>query len=217
MYNQSGCPCNKQYRVAQTSSYIRILHASPDAPGVDVYVNNVLTASDVTYKEFTPYVPLAGGLYNIKAYRTGTKVNPVINTNVNIPPSSIFTLAVTGMLKDIALTLVQEPPIQRLPSETFIRFAHLSPDTPHVDITLRNGEKLFSDVEYKEVTDYIPVKPGTYEIQARLAGTNNVILTVPNMNLRAGNIYTVYAVGLLNGKPGLQVLIPLDGSTYLKV
>lgn len=217
MYNPYGSPCKKQFRVAHTNSFIRVLHASPNAPGVDIYVNNVLTARDVTYKEFTQYIPLAGGLYNIKAYPTGTKVNPVIDTNVNIPPGSIFTIAVTGMLADIALTLIQEPPIQRLPSETFIRVAHLSPNTPHVDITLSSGAKLFTDVEYKEITDYIRIRPGVYELQARQAGTNNIILDVPNTNLRAGNIYTVYIVGLEKGNPPLQVLIPLDGSTYLKV
>lgn len=217
MYNPYGSPCQKQYRVAQTNSFIRVLHASPNAPGVDIYINDSILASDVTYKEFTKYIPLAGGLYNIKVYPTGKKVNPVIDTNVNIPPSSIFTIAITGMLAEIALILIQEPPIKRFPSETFIRIAHLSPNTPNVDITLPNGNKLFSDVEYKEVTDYIPIKPGVYVLQARLAGTNNIILTVPNTNLRAGNIYTVYIVGLENGNPPLQVLIPLDGSTYLKV
>ena len=217
MNSPCGSPCNKQYRVSHTNSYIRVLHASPNAPGVDIYVNNVLTARDVTYKEFTQYVPLVGGLYNIKAYPTGTSVNPVIDTNINIPPSSIFTIAVTGMLADIALTLVQEPPIKRNPSDTHIRIAHLSPNTPHVDITLPNGTKLFSDVEYKEVTDYILIRPGVYDLQARLAGTNNIILSVPNTNLRSGNIYTVYIVGLQNGNPPLQVLIPLDGSTYLNV
>lgn len=217
MYNPYGSPCKKQYRVTHTNSFIRGLHASPNAPAVDIYVNNVLTGKDVAYKEFTQYIPLAGGLYNIKAYPTGTKVNPVIDTNVNIPPNSIFTIALTGMLADIALTLVQEPPIQRLPSETFVRIAHLSPNTPNVDITLPNGTNLFSDVEYKEVTDYIPIRPGVYELQARRVGTNNIILTVPNTNLRSGNIYTVYIVGLESGSPTLQVLIPLDGSTYLKV
>ena len=160
MYNPYGSPCKQQYRVAHTNSFVRVLHASPNAPGVDIYVNNVLTAKDVTYKEFTQYIPVAGGLYNVRVYPTGTSVNPVISTNVNIPPGTIFTVAATGMLADIALTLVQEPPIQRLPSETFVRIAHLSPNAPRVDITLANGTKLFSDVEYEEITDYIPVRPG---------------------------------------------------------
>jgi hypothetical protein len=217
MYNQNGCPCKKDSRVTHTNSFVRVLHASPDAPGVDIYVNNNPVARDVTYKEFTEYIPIAGGLYNIKVYPTGKTTNPVIDQNVNIPPRSIFTIAATGMIEDIGLTLVLEPPINRLPGQTFIRFAHLSPNTPHVDITLPNGTKLFSDIEYKEISDYIPVRPGKYEIQARQAGTNNIVLTVPNINLRPGNIYTFYAVGLMNGQPPLQVLIPLDGSTYLNV
>lgn len=217
MNKPCGSPCNKQTRVAHTNSFVRVLHASPNAPGVDIYVNNVLTVRDVTYKEFTQYIPLAGGLYNIKVYPTGTSTNPVIDTNVNIPPKSIFTIAATGMLANIGLTLVQEPPMQRLPGQTFVRIAHLSPNTPHVDITLPNGTKIFSDVEYKEITDYIPTRPGVYRVEARRAGTNDVILTVPNINLRPGNIYTVYIVGLENGNPPLQVLIPLDGSTYLQV
>ncbi|OGO77251.1 MAG: hypothetical protein A2Y23_04615 [Clostridiales bacterium GWB2_37_7] len=217
MYNQSRCPCKSQYRVVHTNSFVRGLHASPDAPAVDIYVNNNPIARDITYQEFTKYFPLAGGLYNIKIYPAGKTTNPIIDQNVNIPPRSIFTIAATGMLSDIDLTIIPEPPISRLPNETFLRVAHLSPKTPNVDITLPNGTKLFGDVEYKEVTDYIPIRPGTYELQAKLAGTNNIILDVPNTNLRFGNIYTVYIVGLMNGKPPLQVLIPLDGNTYLQV
>jgi hypothetical protein len=203
--------------VTHTNSFVRGLHASPDAPAVDIYVNNIIIARDVTYKEFTKYFPLAGGLYNIKIYQSGKTTNPVINQNVNIPPKSIFTIAATGMLSDIELTLVVEPPISRLPNETFVRVVHLSPNTPNVDITLADGTKLFGDVEYKEITDYIRIRPATYELQARLAGTSNIILDVPNANLRFGNIYTIYVVGLMNGNPTLQMLLPLDGSTYLTV
>lgn len=217
MYYHNCSSCKGKHRVAPSYSYVRVLHASPDAPGVDIYVNNNPIARNVTYKSFTQYFPLAGGLYNIKVYPAGTKVNPVIDVNVNIPPRSIFTVAATGMLADIDLTLVPEPPIGKLPNETFVRVVHLSPNTPSVDITLPNGTKLFTDVEYKEITDYQRVRPGQYEFQARPTGTDNVVLTVPNINLRAGNIYTVYVVGLFNGRPPLQVLIPLDGSTYLQV
>lgn len=217
MYNKLGYSCSNCTRARQTSSYVRILHASPDAPAVDIYVNNNLVARDVTYQEFTQYIPLAGGLYNIKVYPRGTTTNPVIDTNVNIPPRSIFTIAATGMLANIDLTLVPEPPINKLPGEVYIRFVHLSPNAPNVDITLPNGTKLFTDIEYKEIPSYIRVAPGTYELQARLTGTDTVVLRVPNVNLRLGNIYTVYAVGLVNGTPPLQVLIPLDGSTYLQI
>lgn len=217
MYYQRPCTCKSNYRQAPSYSYVRVLHASPDAPGVDIYVNDVIAARDVTYREFTQYIPLAGGLYNIKVYPTGTKTTPVINTNVNIPPRSIFTVAATGMLANIGLTLVPEPPINRIPGTAYVRVVHLSPNAPHVDVTLPNGTKIFSDIEYKEISDYLPTRPGRFEVQARVAGTNNVILTVPNIVLRPNNIYTVYMIGLFNGTPSLQVLIPLDGSTYLQV
>lgn len=217
MYNQFRYPYQEQTRQVAMSSYVRALHASPDAPAVDIYVNNNPVARNVVYREFTPYSPIAGGLYNVKVYPAGTTTNPVINTNVNIPPSSIFTVAITGKLANIGFTLVPEPPIVRNPGEANIRFVHLSPDAPHVDVILPNGTVLFSDIEYKEISPYISVRPGRYEIQAKVAGTNNVILTVPNINLRPNNIYTIYAVGLASGQPSLQVLIPLDGSTYLPV
>jgi len=217
MYNQRSCSCKSQYRVSHTNSYIRILHASPNAAAVDVYLNNIPLERNITYKEFTKYYPLAGGLYNIKLYPAGNTTNPIINTNVNIPPRTIFTIAATGMLEDLGLTLVPEPPVQKLPAETLVRFVHLSPNAPHVDLTLANGTTLFGDVEYTEITDYIRVRPGIYTLQLKQTGTDSIVLTVPNTNLRPGNIYTVYAVGLANGNPPLQVLIPLDGSTYLQV
>lgn len=217
MYHQKPCSNRAQCRVAHTNSYVRILHASPDAPGVDVYVNNRLIARDVTYREFTQYIPIAGGLYNIKLYPTGQTANPVVDTNVNIPPRSIFTIAATGQLANLDLTLSVEPPVNRLPGETLLRFAHLSPGTVNVDALLSDGTILANDIEYKEVTDYRRIRPGVYEFQFRPTGTDATVLTVPNINLRAGNIYTIYIVGLSQGSPSLQVLIPLDGNTYLQV
>lgn len=217
MYNQYGYPYAEHKREVPASSYIRVLHASPDAPAVDIYVNENPVARNVVYREFTQYTPIVGGLYNVKVYPAGATTNPVINTNVNIPPNSIFTVAAVGKLANISLLLVPEPPVSRNPGEVAVRFVHLSPDAPSVDVTLPNGTVLFKDIEYKEISPYITVRPGTYEIQAKVTGTNNVVLTVPNINLRPNNIYTIYAIGLAAGQPSLQVLIPLDGSTYLPV
>lgn len=221
MYN---CPYSQQdYNQYSNSfmrqdlfSYARLLHASPDAPPVDVYLNDRKVASNLTYRNFTGYLKIPTGLYTIKVYPAGTTTNPVISTQLQVPARSIYTLAVIGKLQDISLQPILEPVISYNPGTSLIRFIHLSPNTPPVDITLPSGQRLFKDVEYREVTGYIPINPGTYTIQARPAGTDNIALVVPNINLLPNRIYSVYAIGLLDGNPTLQVLIPLDGSTYLK-
>ncbi len=196
-------------------SYIRLLHASPDAPAVDVYANGQLIASNLTYSQFTQYMQLPAGNYNIKVFASGSLADSVIDTDITIPAGKIFTVAAIGMLKDISLLPVEDEILPKTPGMAQVRFAHLSPDAPNVDITLPDGTVVFGDVGYKQVTGYKNLKPGTYTLQARVAGTDNVVLTVPNINLMPENFYTVYAVGLVKGKPPLQVLIPLDGNSYI--
>lgn len=214
--DQSYILNNHYYRMEPVNSHIRILHVSPDAPAVDVYVNNKLVAKNLSYRNFTPYLNIPSGNTNIRVFITGRKMNPLINTNIFIPPESIFTIAAAGKSSQIGLLVLPEP-IKSIPvGNALIRFAHLSPDAPNVDMVLPNGNELFTNVSFKDYTGYIPIEEGTYTFEIKGTATSKVILTVPNINIKAGNIYTIYAVGLLAGKPSLQVLIPLDGNTYLK-
>jgi hypothetical protein len=199
------------------SSYIRVLHSSPDAPAVDVYTNGNLIARGLSYRQFTPYLPVPPGNYQVEVFRAGTNQNPLVSTAVTVPSRSIATVAATGMLNDLSLFTVPDLPTAKQPGKVNIRFVHLSPNTPRVDITLPNGTKIFSNVGYRETTPYLPVDPGNYTLEARLAGTSQVALYVPNINLRPDRFYTVYAIGLSSGNPPLQVLIPLDGNSYLQV
>lgn len=207
---------NHYYRMEPINSYIRILHASPDTSLVDIYANDKLIAKNLSYRNFTPYLNIPSGNTNLRIFLAGRKINPLINTNIFVPAKSIFTIAVAGKSSQIGLLALPEP-IKTLPSnKALVRFAHLSPGTPNVDIVLPNGNKLFTNVAYKSFTDYISVEAGTYIFDIRVTNTTKNILTIPNISIKSGNIYTIYAVGLLTGKPSLQVLIPLDGNTYLK-
>ncbi len=196
-------------------SYVRFLHASPGAPNVDIYSNGTLVASNLPYRGFTEYLTAPPGNYSIRVFPAGQKVNPVLDTNAVIQPGTIYTAAITGRVPDLSILPVPEP-ITPIPSGRLnLRFVHLSPDAPAVDVTLPNGTKLFTNISFKQIANYIPVRPGTYTFQLRIAGTNRVILTVPNMNLKPNRFYTLYAVGLAAGNPPLQLLVPLDGNSYL--
>lgn len=208
-------PYPSTYRQNENTSYVRVFHASPNAPAVDVYINNNPVVRGLSFKGFSQYQRLQPGLYNIKIYPAGRTDTPVIDTNVNIPAKTIYTAAAIGELPNISLDLILEPLFQRVPGRAYVRFAHLSPNAPALDVVLPSGRKLFSNITYREVANYIPLAPGKYTFNLNLAGTNNRVLYVPNIRLLPNRIYTVYAVGLAGGTPPLQVVIPLDGSTYL--
>lgn len=197
-------------------AFVRILHAIPDAPAVDIYANNNPLVKNLKYKEFTEYLDVPPGMYNIKVYPAGTMSTALIDTNLNLSSETISTVAAIGRANHIQLLPINDPILPRDPSKTYVRFAHISPNTPAVDITLPDGTVIFEDVEFKEVTEYAAIAPGRYTLQARPTGTSDVALTVPNILLKSNKFYTVYAVGLIGENPPLQVLIPLDGNTYIE-
>lgn len=196
-------------------TYIRILHAVPNAPPVDVYANGVPIAKNLSYRGFTEYQKVTPGTYSIEVYPAGRRDTPVLRTTATLPGHSIFTIAAVGELPNISLLPIAEPKTMMPPGMLMVRFSHLSPTAPNVDITLPDGTVIFSDVRFKETTDYIAAQPATYRLQLRVAGTDKVVLDVPNIHLRPDKYYTIYAVGLPNSQPPLQVLIPLDGSSYI--
>lgn len=216
MYYADQFTHNPYVAVNTEKSYIRLLHAIPNAPAVDVYANGSLIARNLQYREFTEYFSLPAGSYNIEIYSTGQTGTPIFKTTATFPGRTIFTVALIGLLSDISLLPIAEPQIMMTPGMTMLRVGHLSPAAPNLDVTLPDGTVLFSEVSYRETTDYKMVPPATYRLQARISGTDTVMLNVPNIRLQPNRYYTIYIIGLPNDQPPLQVLIPLDGQSYLR-
>lgn len=199
-------------------SYMRIFNASPMLnTSVDVYLNTVLIASDVDYGEFTPYMPLAEGTYNVSVFPYGKKTGALETETLTIKGRSIYTLVFSGQPSDFSIDDYLEPKVSIPQGKAMIRFAHLSPDAPVVNLTLSSGDVLFSDVEYEDLTDYREISSGTYTLQLRIPGSDQVVLNVPNALFKAGKYYTIYVVGLVSGNPPLKMLLPLDGNSYIKL
>jgi len=193
------------------NSYIRVLHASPDAPPVDVYANDMLIAQNLAFNDYTNYLSVPPGNYIVEVFPTGEKVTPVVYSNLTIPTGSAFTIAAIGNLENIGLYPIPEeytPPQNG--KYSYVRFVHLSPNAPPVDIALPNGTQLFEDVEYEEYTNYMRVNPATYTFEVKPTGSNDIVLSVPDVTLEAGKIYTAYATGLVDGEPPLGALLTID-------
>ena len=130
--------------------------------------------------------------------------------------NAIITVAAVGTLSDIELLAIPDANETRMPGKALIRFLHLSPNAPAVDITLPDGTVIFSNVSFKHITPYMDVTPMSYTLQVRVAGTSNIVLTVPNVNLMTNKYYTIYAIGLVGETPELEALLLLDGENNMK-
>lgn len=199
-----------QFHRAPTTGYIRVLHASPDAPNVDVYANDDLIAAELAFGESTDYIAAAPGDYIITVYAAGTQENPVLSNTLTLEENANATVAAIGTLDDLQLLAIPDSDLVMEAGTPMVRFVHLSPNAPAVDVTLPTGRLLFSDVAFTQRTPYIPAPPRTYTLQVRVAGSPDVVLTVPDVTFEPSMMYTIYAIGLAGDEPELQALLLTD-------
>lgn len=195
-------------QAAPINSYFRILHASPNTPPVDVYVNGNLIANNFAYKQISPYISVPVGSYNIEVYLAGDKSKPVIREKVVVPQEFILNIAITGVLPSVSLYPLPEPVAAQKFGRPCIRFIHLSPGTSAMDIALPDETIIFKNLGYKEFTEYACILEGKYSFQIRNTGTENIVLTTKSIQLAPNNYYTVYIFGLEADRPHLEA-IPL--------
>ena len=198
------------FEIKNNSSLVRVFHAAPQAPNVDVYVNDQMVFSNLAFGDFTRYVYLDEGEYNVSVYLAGQKDRPVINQMVDVPSQQIFTIAATGNLDNLVLLVIPDK-VSKSPSQNYssVRVIHLSPNAPGVDI-LVDGDTLFEDISFGEGTDYVDLNPGTYNVNVVLNTDKSVVLPL-KVTLNPDKIYTIYIIG---NPPTLQAVQVVDGNTY---
>jgi len=210
MYNNRMYTRNQQ--MEQTSmGYVRVFHTVPDAPNVDIYADDKLIVSNLAYGDYTKYLTVPVGTYKLSLYVAWTKTTPVLTNMIIANENSMVTVAAVGKLSNISFLAITDANMPSRPGKAMIRFLHLSPNAPAVDITLPDGTVVFGNVSFEQITSYMEVSPMNYTLQVRVAGTSTVVLTVPNINLAADKFYTVYAIGLVGEEPGLGAMLLIDG------
>jgi len=194
----------------RAAAAVRVVHASPDAPSVDVLVNDSIRAfSDVTFGEITNYANLAPNVYNFKVVPTGGGAgDAVIDADANLFFYKNYTVVAVNTLDNIEPLVLQDSELPALPGRARVRFVHASPDAPAVDIKLVGGPFLFQNVSFKEVGDYVVIPATTADVEVRVAGTDTVVLTLTGLQFRGSRNYTAYAVGFAGGgSPSLTAIL----------
>ena len=196
---------------AAGEAMVRFVHASPDAPAVDVCVNGKVAFAGLAFGKATNYATLPAGTYDVQVYPAGSNCTgtPVINAKGLKLDAKPYTVLATGNLAQIKAVILVDILTQPAAGKTHVRFVHASPDAPAVDITDSAGAPIFQNIAFDKATAFTPIPSGTYNLQARVAGTDKVALDLPKFTLPDGAIITLVANGYAGGntpKLGVEVI-----------
>lgn len=183
---------------------VMAVHASPDAPAVDLLVDGTVAGSGLAFPNDTGYLTVAAGTRNVRVNVAGTTTT-VIDANLPVPANANLSVFAVDSVATISAIVLTDDLTAPASGKAHVRFVHLSPDAPAVDVAVTGGPILFANQSFKGFTPFTPVDAGTYDLEVRAAGTGTVVLSVPGVALAAGRIYTVWARGFAGGS-GAQAL-----------
>jgi len=195
---------------------VRVLHASPDAPAVDIYANGAEILSDVPFGAISDYLEVPAGDYQIQVFVASpdpATEGAVIDAVLTFAAGTMTTVAATNDVATIEAQVITDAPAP-VADMAQIRVVHFSADAPAVDVAPDGAEPIVAALAYPTATDYLTVPAGDYDLEVRPAGTMDVALQLDPVTLEAGTSYSVFAIGSLAGGT-LTVLPAVDASVEM--
>lgn len=199
----------------ETDACVNILHASPDAPAVDIWVDGAMAVENLAFGAATGWVALPEGDHQVVVVPTGgTADQAVIDVTPTLTAGQAYEVVAAGLVAEIGAQIYPVN-LSMLAADTArVRVVHTSPDAPAVDIAVTGGDVLVPNLAFPAASDYLEVPAAAYDLEVRPTGTMDVALPLPGVELQAGMAYSVYAIGLA-GDGTLTVFViasPTEGA-----
>ncbi|SNZ12901.1 protein of unknown function [Natronoarchaeum philippinense] len=183
---------------------VRLVHASPDAPAVDVTVHE---SGDALFEgvEFggTATAEVPAGSYTLEV-RPATENNDgevVATFDVELMAGAVYSAFAVGYLSpgdapaDAPFDLEVVVDAEAGSEMSQLRAAHMSPDAPNVDVYV-DGDAVLEDVPYRAVSDYLELATGSHDVMITAAGDAETVVFDETIELSSG-AYSAVALGEL--------------------
>ncbi|SDF59201.1 protein of unknown function [Terriglobus roseus] len=166
-------------------SQLRIIDATPDAGGIDIYAGSNVLTYNLGYGTVTSYIPINPGTYTLAADSSGTKtaLSSVRATLLNGKQYTLLFSSAAASLQAQVLTDQSQP----APSgQIALRFLDEAIYPGALDLylvpngsTIDKVNPLLTNVNFGNTPTYVNVPTGTYTLYIVSAGTVVSTTTVP--------------------------------------
>ena len=197
---------------------VRVVHASPDAPNVDVLLDNAEVLSDVPYLASSAYLETSAGDHNLKVNAAGTATT-AIDANVTLADGTDYTVVASDLVAQITPIVLQDDNTAPAAGNARVRAIHGAPSAPTVDVyvtapgaDLEMATPVLTNVAFGDVADYLEVPAGEYQVRVTLAGTKTVAIDSGALTLESGQVRTAIAVDAPGGGAPFDLLVLADSN-----
>lgn len=193
---------------------VRVFHASPDAPAVDVLVNGGRVLEDVPYTAASDFLPVDVGHNRIQVNVAGTDTTAIDATLELADDTDYLVVAADKVAKIGALVFTAD---REKPEQGFakVRVLHTAASAPAVDVYvtapgagISAATPVLTNVPFKAMSNYLSVPAGSYDVAVTVAGTKTVAIEAKGLAIPDGLVATVAALDATGGGApfSLQVL-----------
>lgn len=189
---------------AGIQSEVRIIHASPDAPPVNILVNGNAAVEGADYKQAAVLRPVPGTYeVAVEGIVPGGNITVIGPQDFTFEENRRYNVVAAGDVAGIGAVVFEDEPGFSSSNEVRVRIGHLAPDVPNVDVyvTAAGGgddlsavEPLLEDVPFEAVAEPEEVIAGDYRIQITATGSTTPVYDSGDVTLPAGADLFVAAV-----------------------
>jgi Domain of unknown function (DUF4397) len=189
---------------------LRALHASPQAPAVDVLVDGTKTVSALNFGNFSDRAAIAEGTRALKINVAGTSTT-VLSATITVAKDAAYT-AVAYDTPSSLKALVLKDEVKANPAvgaRGYIRIVNLVSDVQGT-LTFTGSSTAGSVGAFGNATPYGENSTGSQSVGVAYSSAGAQSNAAVSFTVEQGNFYTVYAVGSANSTGGKSIRLILS-------
>jgi hypothetical protein len=202
---------------------LQVAHLAPvddQGSAVDIALNGDVVLSGVEYGDSTGYLPVPEGTYTIEIFPADEPTPLLTVSGVELDAGVSYSALANGDAdnQDFGLILLVDDHDAPAAGNFKLRLGHLAPfaaGAASAEVRLADGT-LLEEVDFGDVTGFIELTAGTYDLQITAPGGSPVLIDPEPVTFADGDVISAYAVGEgVNVDLGVFALPPGDPGFFL--
>ncbi len=199
---------NASHNPEEPTAKLRALHASPDAPSVDILVDGVVALENVPYKAGSGYLSVPT-MFDALVNVTGTQTTALDLSGTELNADTKYTVIAANSVSAIEAIVLDDTVTEPASGNLAVRVVHASAAAPTVDIYITAPETDIASstpitASYKDASGFLEVPAADYRIRVTAQGAADILFDSGTISLAEGLKLTVVAV------PSENVIAPID-------